>query len=60
MISVNLFMGDFNSRIVTHLDLNDTSNNLNVDLFSNLNKFDMSRNRNSLDKIKKSYGNLLL
>ena len=60
MISVNLFMGDFNRRIVTHLDLNDTSNNLNVDLFSNLNKFDMSRNRNSLDKIKKSYGNLLL
>ena len=51
-------MGDFNNRIVTHLDFNDTSNNLNVDLFSNLNKFDI--NRNSLDKIKNSYGNLLL
>jgi len=51
-------MGDFNSRTATHLDFNDTSYNLNVDLFSNLNKFDMSRNRKSQDQIKNSYGNL--
>lgn len=34
-------MDDFNNRTATHLDFNDTSDNLNVDLFSNLNKFDI-------------------
>ena len=62
-----LLTGDFNSRTAANLDFyeitntnHDTSDNFNIDFSNNLHKFHMSRFRNSCDKTKNHYGNLLL
>ncbi|CAC5375581.1 unnamed protein product [Mytilus coruscus] len=62
-----LLTGDFNSRTAANLDFyeitntnHDTSDNFNIDFSNNLHKFNMSRIRNSCDKTKNHFGNLLL